>query len=178
MENSTDNELFRRRPETVNLIRYLRDIPIGETVSYAVMTEQLSGCNAQYSGRHMVESAVKTLWSEGVFWVNVHGVGLKRIDSSEAVKYTRERHKRRFVGDTKLMRNRVEAVDPASLNTDGRRAFALAVAELGLRETIASKETDRLLNENIAKRPAQSLGPSKDAGMQMIKGFLESGVVG
>ena len=178
MDINQDSTLFRRRPETVQLIKFLRDRPVGEVVNFDTLSEQMNGQSAQYAGRHLVESAVKALWSDGCFWVSVHGVGLKRINDDDAVAYTRDRHKRRFVADTKLMRNRVEAVDPAKLNSGGRQAFALAAAELGLRELISSKTTERALNEHVASRPAQSIGPSKDAGMKMIKAFLESGVTG
>lgn len=171
---------FVRRPETNALIDYLQSLAVGETATFAAMTEVLSGQDSQVKHRHIVMSALDVLErDQGVFFKAVPDVGYVRLSHDEAVSFVRDRHKKRFKSDTNRFRSRIESIDPAKLlDSKSRQDYSMATAELSLREIACSQKTEGMLRQHVANKPAQSIGVDKKSAENMIKGFLQAGVKG
>lgn len=174
------NEPFQRSFETTALIELLKNTDIDQLVSYGQMKEALNGVNVQLSkGRNYLYSALEIIQPEGYYFRCIPGDGYLRITHAEAVRYNRTLHKQRLRSDTKRFRSRLENIDPSKLpEQSDRQNYHLALADLSLRESIGSKETERLLSSHVANRPSQSLGMTSEESKNLLKAIASSGFTG
>jgi hypothetical protein len=173
------NPPFRRSFETIAVVDILRRCPEGETVTYQQITDAMNGLSSQGKGRHHVSSAREILESEGIFFRCVTNTGYQRLPQNEAVTYTQVTHKKRLKNDTKRFRNKLEGVDPSKLTEpQARQDYQLAIADLTLREAIASKPAEKVLKEHISNRPAQGLGTTSEEAKQLMERIIASGFKG
>jgi len=77
----TDKPDFQISAQTTALIERLRECSIGETITYASLSDSI-GEDVQRK-RHYLTSALKSLLDDGVIFGTVTGKGIKRLEAAE-----------------------------------------------------------------------------------------------
>ncbi len=137
--------MTQRLPETQKIIDYLSRVPYGETASFRDIA---SACEVDLSvKRHLIDSSIKTLATEGVYFKSVRGTGYRRLHPDQGVDTVRKWHNGQQHRSTHKMSKQLNGANPSHLSPSGRKSLESGLNEVWFRKQVESK----LLREEARK---------------------------
>ena len=149
--------MTQRLPETQRLIDYLSRVPYGESVSFDQIS---SDCAIDLDQkRHLLNSSVKTLATEGVYFKSVRGFGYKRLHPDQGVDKVRTWHNGQQSRSTQKMSRQLTGANIGHLSPVGRKSLEAGLNEVWFRKEVESKllkeEKRKACRDKIAEAQKQ-----------------------
>ena len=150
-------QVGRRSPVTQQLIQRLRDLCVGEFISYGELSA-IANCDITGKYRHYLSTAVSAVESEySVVVVCKPKEGFVRLRNEEIAKHANTLHRKRLASDTQRYRSKVECIDSSRLTLTQRIEHGLALAQIGLREMTTDKPFEQETRKRLAQSPENRL---------------------
>lgn len=170
-------EIFKQRIGarsivTSDLVRRIREMSEGETVTYAEFSEACAYDVEKGTHRSSLESAMRIAQRDfGIVLECVHGVGYQRLPNDRISEHAKRKHHKRLVEDNKRYRLKLESVDDSKLEGNDRHDFYSAQAHLAIREAVASKATEKQIQKASVTQGDPNAFMDVNAIVKALKGL-------
>lgn len=152
---------FQRSPITQQLIQFLRNVSVGDIVTYKDLNE-VACCDIQKKNRHFLDNALDIVSKDyGILFRCVYGKGFIRLDNSQISKYANHRHISRLKEDTKRYQQKLNCVDTSILSSVERQEYTLAVLHVNVRSALGNPQFNNTVRKELAQSPEQQINKAK-----------------
>ena len=129
--------MTQRLPETQKIIDYLSRVPYGESVSFQDIAQH---CSIDLkTHRHLLNSSIKTLANEGVYFRSIRGVGYCRLHPDSGVDNVRKWHNGQQSRSTHKMSRQLNGANLGHLSPHGKKSLEAGLNEVWFRKEVENK---------------------------------------
>lgn len=142
--NESTSPIPHRAPETSELIRFLKDRPVGSLITYEELSAEIRK-DVTNGARSYLQSARRYLnANHGQFWEVVRGEGIKLLNPNEAARHV-DAERKSAARKVNRIRDRTGRIPFDSLDDEGKRIHnGLAVGTSIARMVLGKKGQDKL----------------------------------
>ena len=159
----------KRTIYTQLLIQAMRDIPEGQTYTYAQAMD-VTGLSASKTKTYLY-SAIQALLKEyGIVYNCCRNVGYTRLTPEEVPTVANTKSLTKMRGTTGRYRDTLEAVDPASLSQDAQTKHTLGLLNVHLMEGIISRKSQRAIEKQVVQSKPEL--PDESKMIALYKGLF------
>ena len=167
---STASTVGKRSIHTNFLVQAMREIPEGQTFTYAQAEEITQLPKVKLMG--YLYSAVNILLKEyGLNFQCDRTVGYTHIPAENVPSIANRRQVKKIRATTSKYRDELEAVDPVTISQQAKIEHTLGLTNVAIMESVATAKAQRELKKTLAAKPPSDPMKSLD-----IKGIMEAAI--
>lgn len=154
MKEQNNNEVvtrpvFLRTKETESAIKAMREVAIGDTITWNAITLAIGSDATAHRGS--IQTARRELQKEGILFASVPGVGYKRLDDSGIV-HSEADASARLTRSAKRSLKRLSVVKPENLHPLDRTQYAVTTAVAGAIALCGGRQKRALIEQAVTDK--------------------------